>query len=236
MLKTLGCEVDLASNGVEAVDAATKKNYDLILMDMQMPRMDGLTATRAIRALPGHRNTPIVALTANAFADDRQRCIDAGMNDYLSKPVTPTMIATVLRQWLPALPIVKQAKDEETGSDSFSQVLAKIPGIDASYSARRTPTQMKDYFSLLKRYVTMHGNDMKQIKNHLDANDRKTAQEVAHNLKGVSGMVGARQMAKLANDLLIQLRGNAETDAMTPLLEACIAELNALVSAIRNIP
>jgi len=104
MLEDLGCEVEMASDGAEAVECARARSYDLILMDMQMPKMDGLAATRAIRALPGPR-TPIIALTANVFAEDRQRCLDAGMNDHLGKPVTPATLATALGRWLPDLAV-----------------------------------------------------------------------------------------------------------------------------------
>ena len=83
-----------------AVDMATRRHYDLILMDMQMPKMDGIAATIAIRQLSGYALTPIVAMTANAFAEDRERCIEAGMSDFIAKPVNPELLDATLYHWL----------------------------------------------------------------------------------------------------------------------------------------
>jgi two-component system sensor histidine kinase/response regulator len=98
LLADIGVLVDLANNGRQALEMAATTRYDLILMDMQMPEMDGLEATRQIRLLPGQKNLPIVAMTANAYAEDRERCRVAGMTDFLSKPVDPDLLfATLLR-------------------------------------------------------------------------------------------------------------------------------------------
>ena len=100
LLEDVNIAIEIANNGLEAVEKAQGKRYDLILMDMQMPKMDGLAASRAIRQLPGHAQIPILAMTANAFEDDRKRCLEAGMNDFIAKPIDTTQFFTLLNAWL----------------------------------------------------------------------------------------------------------------------------------------
>jgi two-component system sensor histidine kinase/response regulator len=100
LLQDAGFVVDVADNGQLALERMEQERYDLVLMDMQMPVMDGIAATREIRRRDHHRKLPVVAMTANAMAQDRQRCLDAGMNDFLSKPFEPEEVWAVLLKWL----------------------------------------------------------------------------------------------------------------------------------------
>ena len=100
LLNESGLDVDSAQDGEQAIGKAAENHYAVILMDMQMPILDGLEATRQIRKMPGHQATPILAMTANVFAEDKLRCLDAGMNDFLFKPLDPELLFSTLLRWL----------------------------------------------------------------------------------------------------------------------------------------
>ncbi len=234
MLGGIGCEADVAGDGIEAVVCAKARHYDLILMDMQMPGMDGMTATRVIRTLPGYRETPIVALTANAFFEDRQRCLDAGMNDHLAKPVTPFSLAAALGKWLPDLKLPVSAAPQR--SDEISRALAGIPGLEVAADWRSSPQRMTAYCAQLLTFVARQGQDMKQMHGCLASGDRAGARVLAHNLNGVAGLLGARRIATLASEISQAIHTGTAGADLESLLLACDAELVSLAQAVTALP
>ncbi len=205
LLIRAGISVDVAENGAIGVDKAASGHYDLVLMDMQMPVMDGLEATRAITALPQCAHLPIIAMTANAIAGDRERCLAAGMQDYLSKPIDPPALWATLSRWLPQRPgwqALQPPRGEPAPQPSSALLaLSPIPGLDAALGLRRAGGQWPLYRALLGRFIQNQGDFAANLQAALAAHDDRSARRLAHTLKGVAAQIGADPLAAKAGEL-----------------------------------
>ena len=223
LLEDVGFVIDVASNGAEAIERVLATRYDIILMDMQMPVMDGLTATRKLRA--DGCTTPILAMTANAFGEDRRRCLEAGMNDHIAKPVNPDNLYASMVKWLPlgtssqlALPVAAPATAR---ADDERAALARLPGIDIEQAMRTVRNNVRNYLRLLDSFLAGHGEDHQILESARREQRLDDARRLAHNLKGVAGTLGLSDIHTAAcalNDAL--LPGAAQTP-----IDQCFADL-----------
>jgi two-component system, sensor histidine kinase and response regulator len=241
LLRDHGLQVDIAGNGQLALDRLAAADYDLVLMDMQMPVMDGLTATRRIRSLPQWAELPIVAMTANAMAEDRQRCLDAGMNDFVAKPIEPERLLKVLQQWLadhvaqgPA-PAPRRAPSDPALDDAALQPLAQLAGLDVPLGLRRSGGKSGLYLSLLGQFARSHAGFAEQLREHLQRGDAEAARQLVHALKGVAGNLGATAVQDGATRLDQALR----TQAIAPGdegVQTLLRDLTALLDGLHGLP
>ncbi|MEW6513926.1 MAG: response regulator [Pseudomonadota bacterium] len=239
LLAEVKLNIDVADNGALALEKIAAKDYDLVLMDMQMPVMDGVTATQEIRQQPRFAALPIIAMTANAMTIDRERCLAAGMNDHLAKPIDPDALLATLQRWIrpgarpgtPPAPAPAPAQEIAHGG-TLATALAGIAGLDAAAGLRLARGRDSLYLKLLRRYIADEQDFITQLNAALARGDRPTAARLAHTLKGVSGQVGAETVRALA-ELLEHAIQEGEPSPVFSLLKTQIADaLNRLLPAI----
>ena len=233
LLDGLGLQVDVADNGQIALDLVQQHRYDLVLMDMQMPVLDGVEATRAIRRLPQLDAMPIVAMTANAMQQDLDRCRAAGMVDSVTKPIEPAQLRRVLRQWIAprAGPGTPQPADAGAPQAPAAPALAPIAGLDAALGLRRVMGKQTLYRAMLVKFVAGQSDAVDRIAAALP-HDRATAERHAHTLRGLAGSIGASALQQQAGVLEQAIRAAAPTADFRPLLGAVKASLGPLVQAL----
>ena len=196
VLKRAGLDVALAPDGQRALDMARAVRYDLVLMDLQMPVMDGFESTVALRRLPGYEATPILALTANAFGETRSACLAAGMNDHIAKPITPQRLCEALARWLPQVAAAAAPPPPPANADIVMR-LAGIEGFDPSAGLAVTGDEQA-YIGLLRRFVAAHEDGVPGLDTCLATGQAEQARRMVHSLKGSAAALGAQALREQA--------------------------------------
>lgn len=223
LLRKLSCEVDIATDGRQALEKAKANDYDIVFMDCHMPLIDGFQATKRIRQSPDKEELPIVALTASVAEEDRVRCLDAGMNDVVCKPVRTSMLAKALERWVPL--------SGERPTKSVS-TLPPPPALDLRMVEQLISLDGEDdefIEDVLLGYVDQLRACVTQMRGALDDGDMDAARLSAHTVKGASKQIGATRVG----ELLGGIEDETSIDAARNLLEVVEQELPRVEDAIR---
>ena len=248
LLRLVDLQVEVADNGRIAVDMARRGAYDLILMDMQMPEMDGLEATRQIRAVPELDATPIVAMTASAFGADRDACLAAGMNDHIGKPVNPATLYETLLRWLDesrkgprAAPAGRAAAAPPAAAASASGALDDIAGLDAVRGLSLFAGQRALYRQALGYFVDLYEDGLAAVDRYVSGAPGAAREAVGreiHSMGGAAAALGAVGLEEAAHRIDRMMRGDPARPAgdgeLRPELERLRDDLARLVAGLRD--
>lgn len=219
LIEATGATVTIANHGQEALEHVARRSFQLILMDIQMPVMDGYAATKAIRTQPAWRDIPIVAMTANALAQDRDTCLACGMNDYLAKPVSPESLYAILDTWLAhddraELATHSDPPQQPQPTESTEPPL-DFPGIDTCSGLIRVRHNRSLYLRLLVEFHAEHRDITLRVKNAIKSGNLELAQKILHAFRGVAANLGVQSLAEQTRDIENHLkRGESIANAL----------------------
>jgi len=249
-----GIIVDVADNGRIAIDKLNLGNpYDIVLMDLQMPEMDGYAATTVIRSYPEWLDLPIIAMTAHAMNEERQRCLDTGMNDHIAKPIDPDDFFATLGRWcghrmpgyqvdIPVSASSKPTTSEAALASTAKPVKVEVPdhdlailGVDVAPALRRCGQNLDLYLRLLQIFVDSAASTPEKIRLALEKGDRVTAEREAHTMRGAAGNIGATLLAEVSTELELAIEKSQENEALIQKFTAASAGLiHALNQALQE--
>jgi two-component system sensor histidine kinase/response regulator len=230
LLRAAGLKVTVAGNGREGVEKVLSGTYDCVLMDIQMPEMDGLEATRLLRRHEHLKDLPIIAMTAHAMLGDREKSLEAGMNDHVTKPVDPDEIYGALLRWIK--PGEREYTEEVDGTAEESRLhLPDLPGVDVAEGLRKVAGNRKVYLKVLKGFFSDYRDAAAALGRDVEGKRVEEARRAAHTIKGVAGNIGARALFGAARDLETALKEDGRED-LPSLLESFEQSLAEVVSGL----
>ncbi|MBF0383827.1 MAG: response regulator [Magnetococcales bacterium] len=241
ILENIGLVVDIAKDGLEAISKVNVALYDLVLMDIQMPHLDGLQATAKIRSNPLHKSLPILAMTAHSMTGDRKMCLEAGMNGHLAKPINENLLYSALLKWikprdglgLSRLPDRVAVSD----SDKIPEIVPEIvPGIDVKNALERLNYNHRLLYSMLVDFQVDHaqaGNILSFLTKRGEKEDIASAKKLVHIVSGLAGNISARRLFEAASAMYEEL--HSPTEQRFVILNEFIESLNQLLEAINII-
>jgi CheY-like chemotaxis protein/HPt (histidine-containing phosphotransfer) domain-containing protein len=238
MLRKAGYFVDAVENGQLAVETLEKQGYDLVLMDIQMPVMDGYQATAAIREMEGDKkHTTIIAMTAHAMEGDREKCINAGMDDYLSKPINPQELFKTITKWV--RPKLEDEFSEEPPLPEEARTAQVIksqqgaPLIDMEAAMARFGNDRDFFREMAEEFLNYVPEQIKVLEEAVQSDDTDSVQKTAHSIKGAAGNLSAQKIFSLA--LIIENKGRSKDIAdVSPLIEDMKTEISAVQKFLDN--
>ncbi|MFZ4702444.1 MAG: response regulator, partial [Candidatus Methylumidiphilus sp.] len=236
LLRRRNISVIMANHGAEAIDWMKRESFDAVLMDLHMPVMDGLEATRRIRELPGGANTPIIAMTAAVMPEDRERCAACGMVDFVSKPVDPDELTLALQRWIKprARPDLTQDRGQSNTDIPNHSVLPNfLPGFDLDQALKR----LEGNRNLLSRLLHCFYDEQQAMKSRLDAlldsGQNSEAAMLLHTFRGVAANLGATELAHFARLLELEIKQRAPLASRGQFAEALAGVLGAISTFAR---